>query len=76
MDDELTTWDIVNWKVMLLLIFVYMLINSDMFIDNILSKISNTTNSGIVTAYGVLLQSLIMGATYVLFQPLATYDYI
>jgi hypothetical protein len=75
-DDNLTTWDVVNWKVALLLVFICMLINSDIFVDNVLSKMGNAVNNDMTTAYGVFLQSLIVGLSYVIFQPLAAYNYI
>lgn len=76
MEKTITNWDIVNWKVLLLLIFVYLLINSDLFIDNVLSRIGGTMNGDSIAAYGTIIQSLILGCSYLVFQPLATYDYI
>lgn len=76
MGDVLTTWDIVNWKVFLLLIFIYILINSELFIDNVLSNINGAVNDDIIAPYGTIIQSLILGGSYLIFQPLAAYDYI
>ena len=76
MDKVLSTWDVVNWKVCLLLIFIYLLINSEIFIDNVLSSISGAVRDDTVATFGTMIQSAILGGSYLVFQPLATYDYI
>lgn len=75
-EDELTNWDIVNWKVFVLIILIYIIINSDVFIDNVLSGFSGAVDGDRTTTYGAIVQSMIMGSSYLLFQPLATYQYI
>ena len=75
-DPVITSWDIVNWKVFILVILIYIIISSDIFTDNVLSGIKGATIGDKTTTYGATICGLIMGFSYLLFQPLATYGYI
>lgn len=73
---DYTSWDIVNWKVFIFIIVIFLIISTDVFIDNVLSGIPGAVDADKPTNSGVFIQSLIMGFSYLIFQPLATYKYI
>lgn len=73
---DLEICDVVNWKVFLFIIMIYLIINSDIFLENILSKLDKTVEGNVPTTYGTIIQSLILGVSYLLIEPLACYGYI
>lgn len=56
----------INIKMLILLFLVYIFINSDVFIDNVLSRIKNTTESGILTSKGVIVCGIVLILAHVL----------
>jgi hypothetical protein len=53
-----------------------LIINSELFIDNVLTQINAATDGHNVTAYGTFIQAILLGGSYLVAQPLASYDYI
>lgn len=55
-----------NIKISIMLIFLYIILNSEIFIDNILSKIDGTMNDGKTTNKGVFVTALLLALGYIL----------
>lgn len=60
----------INIKMLVLLFLVYVFINSDVFIDNVLSRVKNTTKSGILTSKGVIMCGIVLILAHVLIDVL------
>jgi len=58
----------VNWKIMILLFIIVLIINSDLFIENILYKINTNlvVNGNELNSNGIIVQGLIVSGSYVL----------
>lgn len=55
-----------NIKIAILLFFIYVIINSEIFIDNVLSKFSNTVDNGKTTNKGVMISALFVTLSYII----------
>lgn len=73
---ELSIYEVVNWKVLVFIMILFIIINSDIFLENILSKLDKAVEGNCTTTYGTIIQSIIMGFGYMLIQPLASYGYV
>jgi len=55
-----------NIKIAIMLAFLYIILNSEIFIDNVLSKIDGTLDDGRTTNKGVFVSSLLLAIGYIL----------
>lgn len=55
-----------NFKIAFLLFFVYIILNSEIFIDNILSKIHCAIENNQTTNRGVMISGLFLSISYIL----------
>lgn len=55
-----------NVKISIMLIFLYIILNSEIFIDNILSKIDGTLVDGKTTNRGVFVSAILLAFGYIL----------
>lgn len=60
----------INYKTLLFLMFMFIVLNSDVFITRILSNIDGAVDGKIVTNCGVVLQAVALGASYVVIDGL------
>lgn len=63
-----------DFKMMIILFILFIIITSDVFIDRILAKFNGAVNLNIPTAWGTVIQGVVLVLAYVLFDILVTYD--
>ncbi len=79
-DTEFSTsnffFNAVNWKILIFILIIYLIIDSEEFTDLILSSFSGAVSDGEVTNYGSILRGLFLVAGYSIVNPLVQYSYI
>ena len=60
----------INYKTLLFLMFMFIVLNSDVFVTRILSHVDGAVDSKVVTNFGTILQAVTLGCTYVLMDGL------
>lgn len=63
-----------DFKMMIILFLLFIIITSDVFVDRILSRFGGAVNLNIPTTWGTVLQGLLLVFSYVLFDILVTYE--
>jgi hypothetical protein len=66
----------INYKVAFLLFIVGIIIFSDVFVDGVLSKFSNTVDGGYATTKGTILQLVFFVLAYILLDLITKYEVI
>jgi len=65
-----------NWKIMIYVFLIYIIIDSDEFTDLILSSFNGAVVDGDITTYGSILRGSFVIAGYAIIDPLVKYSYI
>lgn len=56
----------INWKIVFMLLLIYMIISSDVFINRVLSKFKWATDGKDTTSWGTFLQGLFMAIFFII----------
>jgi hypothetical protein len=66
----------IPWKIAIILFILYIIINSDIFVNKVLSNITGTAVDGTITSKGIIVSGMILSIMYVLTDFLQKMDYI
>lgn len=66
----------INYKIAFLIFLAYIILNTDVFIENILSKFNNTSINNEITNKGIVISGLILSLTYILLDVLDKNSYM
>ena len=66
----------INYKTLLFIMFMFVILNSDVFISRILTNINGAVDGKIATNMGVIIQSILLGASYIIMDGLVRNDVV
>jgi len=66
----------INFKIMIFLMFIFIVISSDVFVNRILMNIGGATDGRHATNYGVMLQSLFLAGAYIMMDALVRGNFL
>lgn len=69
-------FDAVNFKASFLLFFLFLFVSSNIFIDQVLSRFSDTTSAGQITIKGIIIQGIILVMLFIIAQIITGFDLI